>query len=251
MKKVLYVLVGLFALAAYAHGEDQVPLDFKVISVEDSHWAATGVKIDVKDIKKGIFVTGTRAGGLLKAATDYPKTTELLREIFKSRGLKVVDKPEDADVGIQFMAGNRFPGFEGVEQDMPAATPGSSTALALVTGTIYAKLTHGGMLPIAGSEFDAKKNGVGDVVIDVVRNPKLTGRGKLDGDDSHSILSVITIHMNRLPTKEEHYTAVLLTADVTGFIDQHFVGLPAQAPVAGSGVPATAVEAASSPVAAK
>ncbi len=84
MKKVLYVLVGLFALAAYAHGEDQVPLDFKVISVEDSHWAATGVKIDVKDIKKGIFITAV--GGW---STTYAKTTELLKEAFKSRGLKV------------------------------------------------------------------------------------------------------------------------------------------------------------------
>ncbi len=247
MKKVLLGILGVVCAFAAAHAEEQVPLNFKVISVEDQWYGDKGVKVDVKDVKKGVFIM---AAGSFK--TVYPKTADMLKDIFKSRGIHVVDKIEDADLGLLFAGGNKFGTLEGVENDLGAMPPGESTAIALATGMLYSKMTHGGILPIAGNEFSAKKNGVGDVMVTFAKNPKLNWRGVVTGDDTKTVASLITYHMDRLPEKGEHFSATLLAADMAQFIDQHFAGLPAQEGVAQSSgaTPALGV-AASAPITTK
>jgi len=248
------VLFALFALAVNAHAEDakepadeKVPLGFKVISVKDNSQHATGVKIAVKDIQKGVFIMAT--GGW---STTYPKTAQLLKDIFKSKGIKVVDKPEDADIGLMFLGGDNFGNFEGVENDLGSLPHGASTGFAILMSTIYAVATHGNLSAIRGNEFGAKKNAMADVLIVVAKNPKLTGRGKVDGDDKKTIDSEILYHLNRRPENDEHFASTLLKADVSQFIDQHFEGLlvPAEVAPASGVAPASAVSAASAPVAA-
>ena len=90
-----------------------------------------------------------------------------------------------------------------------------------------------------------------DVLIVVAKNPKLTERGKVDGDDKKTIGSEIMYHLNRRPAIGEHFASTLLKADVSQFIDQHVEGLPVPtevAPVSGI-APVSAVSAASAPVA--
>jgi hypothetical protein len=255
IKNILFVLFALFAPWVTAHGEvtdtptrEKVPLGFKVISVKDNSQQATGVRIAAKDIQKGVFITAT--GGW---STTYPKTSKLLRDIFKSKGIKVVDKPEDADIGLMFLGGDNFGNFDEVENDLDSLPPKVSTPFAILLSTIYAAATHGNLPSIRGKEFDAKKNAMADVVIVVAKNPKLTSRGKVDGDDKKTIDSEISFHLDRRPADSEQFALTLLKADVSQFIDQHFDGTPVPADVApaSSVAPASAVSAASAPAAPK
>lgn len=230
-----------------ALGEQKVPLGFRVISVQDNSQYSIGVKIAAKDIQKGVFITAT--GGW---RTTYPKTVQLLKDIFKSKGVKVVDKPEDADLGLMFRGVGDFSNFGEVENDQGSLQYGESSRLAILMSTIYAVAIHGNLSAIRGNEFGSNKNAVAEVLIVVARNPKLTSRGHLDGGDMKTIDSEISYHLNRRPENGEHFASTLLKADVSEFIDQHFEGLPAPAEVIqGSDLaPVSAVSAASAPKAA-
>lgn len=217
----------LLALIANAHAKDdkvssteKTPLGFTVVSVTDNPQFAVGIKLPVKDFQQGVFITAT--GGW---NTTYPKTTQLLKDIFKSKGIKIVEKPDDAAIGLMFRAGDNFGSFEEVENDLGSFSHGIGTRLAILMSTLYTVATHGNLSSIRGNEFGAKKNSMADVLITIVKNPKLTIRRHLDGDDKKIIDSEIEYHLDRRPENDEHFASILLKAGVTQFIDQHFEGL--------------------------
>ena len=233
IKNIICVLCAFIAVAVHAHAEnytapaeENVSLGFKVISIKDNPQFATGVKFAVKDAQNGVFITAT--GGW---STTYPKTSQLLKDIFKSKGVKVVDKPQDAAIGLMFRGGDNFSNLEEVEDDLDSLQHGESSQLAILMSTIYAVAIHGNLSAIRGNEFGVKQNAIANVLIVVAKNPKLTSRGKVDGDDKKTIDSEIVYHLNRRPEKGEHFATTLLKADVSQFIDQHFEGLPVPAAV--------------------
>ncbi len=211
-------------MTANAHAKDdkvssaeKAPLGFTVIRVTDNPQFAVGIKFPAKDSQRGVFITAT--GGW---STTYPKTTQLLKDIFKSKGIKVADKPEDAVIGLMFRAGDNFGSFDEVENDLGSSPHGIGARLAILVSTLYTMATHGNLSAIKGNEFGAKMNSMADVLIVAVINPKLTSRGHLDGDDKKTIEPEILYHLDRRPENGEHFAVSLLKAGITQFIDQHF-----------------------------
>lgn len=233
MKKTLMAMgVAVVMLCGTAMADGQVPFVFKPISVEDQWYGDKGVKIDVSSVKKGIFIS---ANGAFK--TTYPKTTQLVKEIFKAKGLPVVEKVEDADVGIMLIGGAKFGSLEAVEVDVDSVSDTARIGTSLLI-QIGFNLATGKFLPPTPAGFSPDRDGQGDIAFTIVKNPKLNWQNKIGGDDSKLVASQLTYRLNRKPVKEDHFGSLQLTEITDKFVDQHFVGISGKVPVV---APASAV----------
>lgn len=108
MKKlVLAVGVVMGLLAGMAMAEEMFVVDGKKILVtSDLHQAE--LLIHSKDFPKGIFIRATTGGGVPMGGGTLLNAGKIIKERFESKGFKVVEKFEDADIAIQFssMGGN-------------------------------------------------------------------------------------------------------------------------------------------------
>lgn len=144
--KNLFMLFVPLMVSVCAMADDKVePLVFNPISIEDQRYGDTGVKIDVTKITRGVYIIAVEGW-----STVYPKTAELAKEIFKAKGLKVVDKPEDADIGFMLVAGQRLGSFALIEEDVGTSSEAGrmgaqllyAAGFNLVTGMFTATITE-------------------------------------------------------------------------------------------------------------
>lgn len=243
MKMLLTALLLWAMIFSVAIAEEtEVTLGLQVLSVKDTD-GDKGFKFDVKNIQKGIYVHAW--DGIFSTA---PHSEELIKEILKAKGIKVADKIEDADFGIQIRGGDKFGTFGGVEDDIGSYTKGEAFARNVLTNFAVIVVT-GRLNSQRGSRaIDGTKPVVADLYVKVMRNPQNASMKKIKGDDEKEVLTELLCHVNRPAKKGEGFQPMLLSSMFVGFVEQHFEGLPAP-DIAPATAPASAVTPAT-PVAA-
>jgi len=173
------LLAASIAIASFgAYGEEAEPaFEYKLISLEDVDGG--DIKISAKDNKR-IFVTAV--GGW---STTYHKTANILKEKLKESGFDVVDKPEDAEIGVQIV-GMTFD-LEEVETGIDAGFNKANAAVfvagVIATGgiTLVSELAR----PSSTEQSPVK----GRIAALFYANPTISSRGKMSGNDENLVVS--------------------------------------------------------------
>jgi hypothetical protein len=241
MKKLLMVL--MLAMAYGVAMAEESPLTLNLISAKDGS-GDVGFKLPVSDIQKGIFV---QIGGLF----SRPKTILLIKETLKAKGLKVVDRIEDADYGLEPVTSI----FDKIEDDADEYT--KTTALASNLARDFAIIVLTGhmsaMKGVHELNFDKPLNA--DVTFRLFKNPKVGSFNWLNGTEEKNVVIHMELQVNRPPHKGDAFNARWFQAITAQYVNLHFDGLPAptappiSAPVSG-GDPAASAVAPATPVAA-
>lgn len=199
------------AFAADAVADKKDDLQFKLLSVTDKMYGAPAHKIIASELKKGIFVTVI--GGW---STTYQKTSLFVKEQLASKGIKVVDKPEEAEIGLQ-ISPLSFQ-MEEVESGINAGID-KERVISMIGTAIF---TNG--ISLLGETWRKNGNGAGgQVIIDArfFNNPKINSRGRLNSDaDDMEISSTVAYMANK--SGAEASTAAF-AAYVEKLIENNFV----------------------------
>ncbi len=95
LQKLTAIIFAMFLMQGQALAEvAKTDMEFSLISLLDIQNADK--KIQANTLTKGVYVTVTSGW------TPYPKTAAIVKEMLAAKGIKVVDRPEDADIGLQF-----------------------------------------------------------------------------------------------------------------------------------------------------
>lgn len=210
-KSLVAASVVVSCLVTPVFAEEQGKTDFNIESMVDrSLDNPEDGKIKVADLKKGVFVTAV--GGW---STVYPKTAQMVKDRLIAKGVKVVDTPADADVGLQF-AGNPFD-LEEVETKIDAGV--DKTRLTVNTLSALANPITFFASALATSSGDQVKT---MIVVRVADAPTVSGRGKLNGNGKRNVFVISDIVYH---TQHQDATAstMVFTAYVEKFIESHFV----------------------------
>jgi len=181
------LLAASIALASFgAYAEEAAPaFEYKLISISDRFGG--DIKVHSQDMPNGIFVTAV--GGW---SSTYNKAARMLSEKLKAQGFKVVDKPEDADIGIQIVpiSFNLEEVETGIDAGFDKANAAVFVAGAFLTGgiTIISELSRPDT-PIAGPVK-------GSIETRIFTKPKVNGRGKMSGDDDQSVFTDMVFQSN-------------------------------------------------------
>lgn len=240
MKKLLMV-VALSMVSVFAMADE--PFVFKPIKVEDTE-GNSAFKINASDVKKGVYIHAR--GGW---SSTFPKTAEVIKAVFRAKGVKVVDNVEDADYGVMVAGGNRFGTFASVEEDVGSMSNTERAGRDLLFNVGFTLVTST-LTPGEATVFSADRDGLANIQFIIMKNPHQASRGRISGDDTEMFLTLLTFRLNRRWTKEDHFGARVVAEITNGFIDQHFTGLPAPVATPASGVAPALPVAASAPAAA-
>lgn len=197
------LLAASIALASFvAYAEEAAPaFEYKLISLEDVDGA--DIKISAKDSKR-VFVTAV--GGW---STTYQKTANILKEKLRNSGFEVVDKPEDAEIGVQIV-GMTFD-LEEVETGIDAGFNKANAAVfvagVIATGgiTLVSELAR----PSSTEQSPVK----GRIAALFYTKPTISGRGKMSGDDEKLVVSELVFQASEEGAKRS-------TAAYTSFVDE-------------------------------
>lgn len=217
LKGIVYIVLALpmFFSSAFASesaaDNNAGDLQFKLISSTNKINSEASHKRIASDLKKGVFVTVV--GGW---STTFHKTSSFVKDQLVLKGIKVVDRPEDADIGLQ-IAPIAFP-MDEVETGM--ASGFDKERLATMVGT--AILTGG--ISLLGETWRKSNNGGGgQVIIDarISNNPKVSSRGKLSSEsDDRDIFTTLVYRANQSGPEA---SAAVFAAYVEIMIENNFV----------------------------
>lgn len=208
---VLVVSMALTSSIAFA-GDDNKKVDLSIESMIDRPLdkPEEGM-IKVADLHKGVFVTAV--GGW---SSVYPNTAQLVKDRLREKGIKVVEKPEDADVGLQFY-GNPFDLEEvdtNVKSGINKVNLGIDALLAISNPAMLFSINL-----LNGSDGDKVKT---MIQVRIADKPTVSGRGKMNGEGERNlfIISDLIYH-----TKHADATTstLVFNAYVDQFIKDHFV----------------------------
>lgn len=205
MWKATYLTAALLAIVSFNVMAADAPAvaykaeSFKEVTVEDTR------KIVVKEQKNGVFVLA--AGGW---SGKYPKTTQMIRDIFVARGIKVTDDPASADIGVQFESLADF-SFDDIEN--------MSTAINVANALPF---LAGGVVGLAGGVAslldDSHKALMASMSMDAPLS--VSGRNKLNG--SSKKINAIEIEYKTNQKGADVYVSTLAVF-INHYIDNHFV----------------------------
>lgn len=214
------LLAASIALSSFgAYAEEAAPaFEYELISYSDT--TGSEVKLTPKDFPNGVFVTSV--GGW---STTYQKTADMLKAKLQEHGVKVVDSPEVADIGIQ-VYGSAFD-LEEVETGINAGFDKASAAVFVAGIFITGGINVVGEL----ARPDADENTAQcTIMARIFKKPTLNSRGKMDGAEE---LEAVTTNL-LFKTNEPGYKSA--TAAYMSFIqklvENHFTGETPQTGVA-------------------
>jgi hypothetical protein len=192
LKKVMFAMMAAIISTSSLAGDEK--LEYKLLSAKESEVKEVdNIKISVKDQKGGVFVV---------IPGNYPKTTALIRELMKQKGIKVVEDPATADFGIQFkdIGGIDFDDIEEYSSSIDAS------------GVL--KFLAFGLTSMAVSQ-----NGATFMAI-VVQSPTVSSSNKIKGENRKDFISTVKYEANKKGPETDTTTLVNY---VNHFIEQHFV----------------------------
>jgi hypothetical protein len=184
-------------------------LQVNIASVADKGFGDKVDKINASDLKNGVFIIVN--GGW---STVYSKATQLVKDRFSEKGIKVADKPEDADIGIQIMD---------VAFDMNQVESGQEQGVnkEYVSSVIGSAIFTGGVSLIGevfrGGGGDTKSTSLMSMLC---RKPTLSSRNKMSGDGNWGSMAKITYSTNQPGAKA---ASILFAAYVDHLIETNFV----------------------------
>lgn len=204
------VVVSFLVTPAFA--EEQGKVDFSIESMIDRPLdKPEDGKIKVSELKKGVFVTAV--GGW---SSVYPKTAQMVKDRLIAKGVKVVDAPSDADIGLQFY-GNPFD-LEEVETQIDAGINKVNLSVSvlsyLANPTVF--LTTSLLTPSDGDKVKTM------IMVRVADAPTVSGRGKMNGDGKRNVF-VISDLVYRTKHKDATINTMVFSAYIEKFIENHFV----------------------------
>lgn len=208
---VVIASMALTSSIAFA-GDEEKKVDLSIESMIDRPLdkPEEGM-IKASDLQKGVFVTAV--GGW---SSVYPNTAQLVKDRLREKGIKVAEKPEHADVGLQF-GGNPFDLEEvdtNVKSGINKADLSVDVAYALANPTVF--LLSNLLKPSDGDKVKTM------IVVRIADKPTVSGRGKLGGEGSRDVFvraDIIYHTKNANATK----STLVFNAYVDQFIKNHFV----------------------------
>lgn len=201
--------VTFWATPVFAEEDAKTALSIESMTDRPLDNPADG-KIKVSEIKRGVFVTAV--GGW---STVYPKTAQMVKDRLMAKGVKVVDAPAEADIGLQF-GGNPFD-LEEVETQIDAGI--DKTRLTVNTLSALANPITFLASALATSSGDKVKT---MIIVRVADAPTVSGRGKMNGDGKRNVfvISDLVYHTNH---QDATVSTMVFTAYVEQFIEKHFI----------------------------
>jgi len=202
---VLISAISLLSLPTHAE-ENKSAFEFSVISMNDT--LNGDKKLSAKDAGDGVFVTVTSGW------TPYPKTTAIVKDMLKAKGIKVVDKPEEATVGIQFATGSMD--LSEIEDNEDAGINKERVTAAVIS----AFATGGGSL--IGEMWHPSTNGKPLRAVMMARfanSPKVSSRGTIGGEDMMFVGTDMVFQSNQ---EGHEVTKAAFMSYIAHFADAHF-----------------------------
>jgi|GEM_PF-3806933 hypothetical protein len=239
LKIIILASLALISLNASAFDDKQVTYDGKGIVITDVY-NGKGPKINTSKLQKGVYLMASNAMYLpgYREDPEFKNTVGLIKTFFESKGLKVVDEPEKADVSLTFSV---MKSFDTADVEKAA---GVGSVAHVDAGSVIQAITTGGM-SLIGSLGSGKKS---IVFTHVVTNPrKLESKGKSTvepGDGGELQMQGISIDY-KLDSKNEAASSTVFKMVLDQWFDFFIVqDAPlAKATVAASSeVPATATK---------
>lgn len=188
----MILVLPIFFTSAFASesvaDNNAVDLKFNLVSSTDKASVDPVHKIIASDLKKGVFVTVV--GGW---STTFHKTSSFVKERLVSKGIKVVDKPEDAEIGLQILPIS----FQMDEVETGMAAGIDKEHLVSLVGTA---IFTGGISLLGETWRKSASTGGGQVILDArfFKNPKISSRGKLSSEsDDVEIVSTLVYSANK------------------------------------------------------
>jgi hypothetical protein len=209
IKKSIVAICLLAVLTTFSYAEEtKNDVQINLISVTEKVFVTSNQKIDASLLKKGVFVSVV--GG---RSSIYQKTADLVKDRIASKGVKVVNSPEDAEIGmvivpVSFEIDEVESGLDaGINKEHLFAMIGS----AIVTGGVS----------LAGETWrQQNKNVQVSFAIGFFDNPKTAQNGKISGDRTYGAVSTIVYNANQEGAK---VSTAVLTAYVDKLIENHFI----------------------------
>jgi len=204
------LLAASIAIAPFgAYAEEAPAFEYKLISISDRFGG--DIKVHSKDLPNGLFVTAV--GGW---SATYSKAASMLKAKLIEQGFKVVDKPEDADIGIQVVPVSF--NLEEVEAGIDAGFDKANAAV-FVAGAI---LTGGITLvsEIARPDTPVGSPVKGSIETRIFTKPRIKSNGKLSGEDDESIFTDMVFQSN-----DEGYrrSTAAFQSFIEKLVENHFV----------------------------
>lgn len=225
MKFITSSLIALllsFVATAFADEAPKPEFQAKIISIEEqASPEIPSSAIDQHGGKNTLFIHAIEGW-----SSTYPKIANAIKMRMQSLGIRVVDKPEDADVGLQF---GPVSGFEFDEIESGADSSGSGISMENVMVLVVSVTTH---TPISGGGpmFLSNEKRGGIIGVCMFNHPTIGSRGKMRGD-SKSIYGAAGCSSYTVLYSANEYGAkssiFALSSVVDRFITDHIVADPA------------------------
>ena len=137
MKRIYWAVAMVFSMSMFGCSsqpaknalEETVKIEGKLIQITDIDKGGDQRPLHSKDLQKGIFV---RVFNHTLWNGNYPAADAIMRERFTANGFKIVDKVEEADIGITFAVNGQI--------DLVAANNAAEHSNALTTGQTMGKV---------------------------------------------------------------------------------------------------------------
>lgn len=206
LKKTIMAICLLTSFATSTFAEETKPdMQVNIISEQDKVF---GEKIRSFSLKKGIFVTVVSGW-----STVYQKTADIVKEKLISQGIKVVDKPEDAEIGIQIVPLE----FEMSEVESSIDAGINKEHLFSVIGSA---IFTGGISLLGETWHHKGQNARVAIAASFYVNPKISSSGKLSGDSAFGSTSTIIYNANQ---EGAQVSTAVFVAYVDKLIENHFI----------------------------
>ena len=222
MLKKLFAAILLLVLAVPALAEEtKKPANFSDLTFQDTAFNADdkstgpGRIIHLSEIKKGVYVNVQ--GGF---HSTYPQAAQIITNLLVAKGIKVADKPEDADIGLAIseMAFDFSEIATGKTTSVSALTIDHiATVLISAAAVIVAPVNAlQAVTDVSGMKSQGTKK-IGALFYD---DPVLASREKLDGKNRTSVVTSITY---KAAKENAQVTTEVFVAYATRLVDTHFI----------------------------
>lgn len=152
MNRVLLATIMTLSLAATASENNKdLMVDGKLVRItSETKTHGSDRVFHTKDLSNGIYIlTTTNSLGGDADGINLPYATALIRNALVARGIKVADKPEDADIAVVFAMGGSATLVNANAQAEHSGLPNSGKVMASV-GAIAAGMAQGGIYAAVG-----------------------------------------------------------------------------------------------------
>jgi len=205
------LLAASITLASFGtYAEETAPaFEYKLISYSDT--TGSGVKLTKEDFPNGVFVTSV--GGW---STTYQKTADMLKANLREKGVKVVEAPDVADIGIQIY-GTAF-NLEEVETGLDAGFDKANAAVFVAGIFLTGGINVVGELARPDSDPNTVKC---TITARIFKKPTLNSRGKMDGAEELESVTTDLLYKSNEPGYKGATAAYM--SFIQKLVENHFV----------------------------